>query len=84
MTIIGAKGKLSLLQHVHAYVVSPGPSGLKIRGCQQLKLLFLQHLAIPEFTQSDHTVSKLSADAVKLLLSTYDFPPEVFGMINSF
>ena len=36
-------------------------------GCiQQLKPLFLRHLAIPGFPQSDHTVSKLSADADSL------------------
>ena len=33
---------------------------------QQLKALFLQHLAIPGFSQSSHTVSKLSADAGSL------------------
>ena len=33
---------------------------------QQLKMLFLQHLAIPGFPQSDHTVSKLNADAGSL------------------
>ena len=36
-------------------------------GCiQQLNLLSLQHLAIPGFPQSDHTVSKLSSDAGSL------------------
>ena len=33
---------------------------------QQLKLLFLSHLAIPGFPQSNHTVSKISADADSL------------------
>ena len=36
-------------------------------GCtQQLKPLFLQHLPIPGFPQSDHTGGKLSADTGSL------------------
>ena len=43
------------------------PRVLQAAGCiQQPKSLFLRHLAIPGFPQSDHTVSKLSADADSL------------------
>ena len=48
-------------------------------GCiQQIKMLFLQHLAIPGFPQSDHTVSKLSGNADSLWNTVKQaFRPEV-------
>ena len=79
-TLVVLSTLCSLTSKSHFY----SPRVLWAAGCiQQLKLHFLQHLAVPGFPQSDHTVSRPSAGAIALwarwysltslyLLSTYN------------